>query len=154
MSSLPSSSLRRAYENRRSTPTRSTPIAKYRLPQCVRHTPRGPSKCWNCADDEAEWRLPTRRRFDGTFDGIGAFCSPECCKRYALDRLGSKGLECCALVSEIVRKIAGPKARCRVAPPFMCLDTFGGPLTREEYRQTFVCVTPAHVLLEYLNVVT
>ena len=135
---------------------RTTPIAKYRIPQCVRYTPQGPSLCWNCADDKEdnEWRLPLRRRVDGTFDGMGAFCSPECCKRYALDRLGSRGLECCALVSELVRKSAGPKARCRAAPPFMCLNTFGGPLTREEYRSTFVSVTPANVLLEFLNVVT
>ena len=125
------------------------------MPTCVRGTPIGKTRCWNCAHDgEAEWRLPMKRTRPGEFVGIGAFCSPECAKRYAIDRLGSRGLECCAYVSEVVRKIGGPKARCRIAPPFMSLDTFGGPLSREEYTRGFVCVVPAHVVVEYLHVVT
>ena len=116
----------------------------------------GHARCWNCAHaGDVAWRLPIRRTRCGTeFYGIGAFCSPECAKRYALDRLGSRGLQCCAYVSEVVRKIGGPNARCRIAPPFMSLDTFGGPLSREEYTRGFVCVVPSHVLVEYLHVVT
>ena len=155
MSSLPSSSLRRVH-NQRSAPSRPPSAQRhYRVPTNVRVTPRPPSRCWNCADDkDVQWSLPIKRNLDGTFKGIGAFCSPECCRRYALDRLGSRGFEHCALVCEVVRKINGPRARVGIAPPFMSLDTFGGPLTREEYKRGSVCVVPNHVIVEYMHVVS
>jgi len=54
------------------------------------------------------------------------------------------------MVSELVRRSAGPKARCKVAPPFMALDTFGGPLSRAEYVEGNCAVVQPHVQLEYL----
>ena len=83
-----------------------------------------------------------------------SFCSPNCAKRYAIDRLGNRGLESCAMVSELVRKSAGARVRCAPSPPFMTLKEFGGPLSREEYHSTKVVVAPPHVLVEWLVVHT
>ena len=100
---------------------------------------------------DLEWRLPVRRQ-GKEYVCIGAFCTPNCAKRYALDRLGSRGFESCAMVSELVRRAAGPHARCYPAPPFMSLKEFGGVLTREEYHQSDCVVAPPHMLVEWLNV--
>lgn len=163
MSSLPSSSLRRAHERRaaRAPPAAPPRPSRVRLPTTCEPTPAPRADgswalCWNCAHstEETPWRVPTRRLADATFAGIGAFCSPECAKRYALDRMGSRGFERCAYVSELVRAANGVDARCRPAPPFMALDTFGGPLTLAQYRTNFVEVTPPNVVVEYLYVVS
>ena len=105
--------------------------------------------CWNCAYPHVAWSLPIKR-IGSTYRSIGAFCGPECAKRYALDRMGARGLECCAMVSEMVRQTAGPKARCKPAPPFMSLRAFGGPLSREEYVRNRCEVVQANVAVEYL----
>ena len=107
--------------------------------------------CWNCCEETTEWRLPIRRK-GADYVCMGSFCSPNCAKRYAIDRLGNRGLESCAMVSELVRKAAGPTARCAPAPPFMCLKDFGGPLSREEFHEGRVVVAPPHVLVEWLKV--
>ena len=83
---------------------------------------------------------------------MGSFCSPNCAKRFAIDRLGNRGMESCAMVSELLRKSLGPKARCAPAPPFMALQDFGGPLSREEYHSATVVVAPPHMLVEWLTV--
>ena len=149
MSSLPSS-LMALHQAR---PRRSVQPTRIRAPLSVRCID-GDSKCWNCSlpgPNKNEWRLPIRRK-GSDYVCMGTFCSPNCAKRYALDRLGARGLESCAMVSELVRKSAGPKARCTPAPPFMALKEYGGPLSREEYHSTQCVVAPPHVLVEWLNV--
>ena len=124
---------------------------RVRLPRRVRPIQGG--ACWNCAHAVQDgWVLPIRRR-GRAYVGVGRFCGPECAKRYALDRMGARGLECCAMVSELVRMSAGPTARCKTAPPFMALDTFGGPLSYEEYIEGRCEVVQPHVTVEYMMVV-
>ena len=90
-----------------------------------------------------------RRQKDGKYVCVGCVCSPACAKRYALDRMGSHGIERCAMVSELCR-LAGCKERIRPAPPFMSLQSYGGPLTLEEYRRDRVEVSMPPVYVEYL----
>lgn len=125
---------------------------KISAPKRVFQTPTASEHCWNCYQQgELPWRLPVRRR-GKEYVCMGAFCTPQCAKRYALDRLGSRGVECCAMVSELVRLSAGPHARCAPAPPFMALEEFGGPLPREQYHSSDCVVAPPHVHVEWLNV--
>ena len=157
MSGLPSSNtLLRLHRER--TATRAAVCKKpkkVQLPHNTFEIGLESEHCWNCSQNASpnKWRLPIRRKGSGKdlqYVCKGCFCSPNCAKRYALDRLGSRGVECCSMVSELLRRV-DKNLRCEPAPPFMALKKYGGHLSLEDYHDTRCVVAPPHMLVEYLN---
>lgn len=88
--------------------------------------------CWWCTYeyDNKSYFIPDRCD-ESTYYVFGYFCSPNCALAYNLDQDDYKSLSRNALIEKLYGKIIS-------APDWKCLKKFGGNLTIEEFRNSFI----------------
>ena len=94
--------------------------------------------CWNCCHKFVNniYGLPIKY-IDEVFYTYGNFCSLECSARYCFDNLGNDSAQIYSVINlyNIIVNKSNKKIKC--APNKLILDIFGGPLTIDEYRESF-----------------
>ena len=101
--------------------------------------------CHHCAHpfEGVPVMLPmTRCVISKRFECHGTFCSFNCAKRQALDMNQPRSLQMCALVSQFYKIVTGVRERVVAAPPRIALKAFGGTMTIEEFRASFLHLPP------------
>lgn len=73
----------------------------------------------------------------GEFKLWGKFCSLECARAHIDMQTNSKRDMQLELLASMARKIYGRSTRIQKAPSIYLIDTYGGPLTIEEFRSEF-----------------
>ena len=99
--------------------------------------------------------MPTRRMADGRFAVSGVFCSLECAAAHNFDANHASHIAhtrhalCCEMAS-IANRVDVP-VQIRPAPPRAMLETFGGPLSIDEFRdrdRAYTIVYPLPVVAQ------
>lgn len=101
--------------------------------------------CHHCAHpfEGVPVMLPTMRCVvSKRFECHGTFCSFNCAKRRALDMNQPRSVEMCALVSQFYKAVTGVRERVIAAPPRIALKAFGGTMSIEEFRASFLQLPP------------
>lgn len=99
--------------------------------------------CWWCCHPFESPPLGMPLSYDAradTFDVYGAFCSFPCMKAYNHNEHSANKMSQYSLISLLISKtckgnVVGGEVTC--APPRQMLNVFGGPLTIQEFRDTF-----------------
>lgn len=98
--------------------------------------------------------MPVSRAESGRHIVSGVFCSMECASAHNFDRHHASHVAYTrhAMLCEVASKASTTKpVTIRPAPPREMLDTFGGPLSIEEFRSSnrpFTVVYPLHVIAQ------
>jgi len=94
------------------------------------------SLCWNCCHPfHNNINGIPMKYLNGIFYVYGDFCSLECGCRYAHDNLKEYNfLEIFSLINLYSNIVFDTKEKIAMAPNRILLESFGGPLTIEEYR--------------------
>jgi hypothetical protein len=90
--------------------------------------------CWWCCHSfqNKAYRLPLRKKNDGSLESIGNFCSPECICAYSMETGSKYGDKWEQL--ELLHSMLKIKKRIQRAPPREHLSVFGGSLSCDEFR--------------------
>lgn len=92
--------------------------------------------CWWCCHQFDTYPVCCPVKYNekkDIFNVIGCFCSFNCAKSYSTTEYNSKY----SIISFLYKKITKEFKNIKKAPPKTVLKMFGGPLTIEEYRDTF-----------------
>ncbi len=92
--------------------------------------------CWWCCHTFDSYPVCAPVKYDERkelFNVVGCFCSFNCSKSYVTSEINMKSF----LNSFLVKTLKGQLQYIKPAPPRTILKMFGGPLSIEEYRQTF-----------------
>tara|TARA_Y100001980_G_C14555862_1_gene345464 strand:+ start:5179 stop:5940 length:762 start_codon:yes stop_codon:yes gene_type:complete len=94
--------------------------------------------CWNCCHSfiNIVEGLPIKY-VDNVFYTYGNFCSLECAARYCFDNLNNDAPEIYSIINLYNIIVHNNKKEIKCAPHKLTLDIFGGPLTIEQYRNSF-----------------
>tara|TARA_A100001037_G_C15095679_1_gene611356 strand:- start:868 stop:1632 length:765 start_codon:yes stop_codon:yes gene_type:complete len=94
--------------------------------------------CWNCCHTfmNIVEGLPIKY-VDNIFYTYGNFCSLECATRYCFDNLNNDAPEIYSIINLYNIIVNNKKTEIKCAPHKLTLDIFGGPLTIEQYRNSF-----------------
>lgn len=101
--------------------------------------------CWWCCHSIEGESLHFPYTFkSNTFYTTGHFCSWECMKAYAIDK---DKLEQCEYITLMRKRMEGKVVHTRKAPSKYCLESFGGTMKIEEFRngKTHVIKIPGEV---------
>ena len=94
--------------------------------------------CWNCCHkfNNLIYGIPIKY-INNVFYTYGDFCSLECCCRYSFDNINNhyEIISLINLYNNIINNTVD--SNIQIAPHRLLLNTFGGPLTIEEYRNNF-----------------
>ena len=94
--------------------------------------------CWNCCHEfnKGQFGLPLKYQ-EGIFYIYGYFCSFECMYRFAYEKFNDKLNDINQLINLYHYHLYNEYSKCNIAPNKLLLNIFGGPLSIEEYRNTF-----------------
>jgi hypothetical protein len=96
--------------------------------------------CWNCCHqfNDLVHGIPLKIK-NGIFYTYGDFCSLECASRYAFEYFKDKEfLEIFSLINLYNYKLTKSFDTIKMGPSKLHLKCFGGNLTIEEYRESFI----------------
>tara|TARA_B100000963_G_C22574774_1_gene647840 strand:+ start:318 stop:986 length:669 start_codon:yes stop_codon:yes gene_type:complete len=95
--------------------------------------------CWNCCHcfHEHTYGIPLKY-LNKVFYTYGDFCSLECAARYSLDNMKEYNFsEIYSLINLYNNILLNKVEKVEIAPNRLLLQSFGGPLTINEYRSNF-----------------
>ncbi len=93
--------------------------------------------CWWCCHKFDTYPICCPLKYESkkdTFKVVGVFCSFNCAKAYSSFEYG---YESSSLISYLQKRLKKQFKNVKKAPPKSVLTMFGGPLSIEEYRETF-----------------
>jgi hypothetical protein len=104
--------------------------------------------CWHCKHHlpQKVYPLSLPMMFNNKlqrFEGEGVFCSFNCMLSYSREYSNNKYRDCGGLICLLYKKIFGKNinlSQISCAPNWRMLESFGGPLSIEEFRKTFQVV--------------
>ena len=94
---------------------------------------------WCCHKfDSSPWGIPLKYK-DGYFHMFGTFCSPNCCASFIFDsnKNNDTKWELYSLLNLLYFNVYNTFTKIKLAPSKLCLSTFGGYLSINEYRSKF-----------------
>jgi len=96
--------------------------------------------CWNCCHQFIDLRYNIPLKYiNNIFYIYGEFCSFECSLRFGYEYLNNYNIyELYSLINLYSRKIFNKSNNIKMAPSKLCLKLFGGKLTINEYRDSFI----------------
>jgi hypothetical protein len=92
--------------------------------------------CWWCCHTFDTYPICAPVKYDerkDLFSVVGCFCSFNCSKSYINSEMKTKS----HLISFLAKRLSNQLENIKASPPRTVLKMFGGPLSIEEYRQTF-----------------
>ena len=98
------------------------------------------TKCWNCCHDFIDIKVGLPLKYiNNTFYIYGDFCSSECSLRYGYEYLNNKNIyDLYSNVHLYKKKSFKNNDIIKMAPSKLYLSIFGGDLSIEEYRESFI----------------
>lgn len=103
--------------------------------------------CWNCCHTFESYPIcapVSYNPFKDIFKVTGCFCSFNCSKAYIMSELRYKNIH---LHSQLIKRIMKEMHSVKPSPPKTVLKLFGGPLTIEEYRETFTTLNTVDTIV-------
>ena len=103
--------------------------------------------CWNCCHNfyKGIYGLPLKYG-NNIFYIYGYFCSFECMYRYVYENMDDQLNDINQLINLYHYNIYKSYSKCNIAPNKLSLNLFGGPISIEEYRETFDNITNEYVI--------